>query len=326
MGFLDNSGDIILDAVLTDHGRKVMAKGDGSFQITKFALGDDEINYKLYDYNHASGSSYYDLQIIQTPVLESFTNNTSTMKSMLFTFEDNNLEYLPVMKINTNVAANKQHASGLHLIAVDAYTEGTDNNNGATGPTSNRVGREINSTSQEPGVLFTTTKGDYQIRVDQGIDNESFISNPSFDHVEEIYTIQVDGNLCSVVNSLGDALSTTNVGPTFNTTADDDNMVNYVVAKSNDATGIVSKLFDDEGPQVAGLNGLGTKMIFKLQPTNILAQNNAYFLKYGFKTTVTPSYGGGALNVYAIDSIVRITGNRFGYSIDVPVRFVKQIP
>ena len=51
MGFLDNSGDIILDAVLTDTGRMRLAKGDGSFKISKFALADDEIDYKLYDKN-----------------------------------------------------------------------------------------------------------------------------------------------------------------------------------------------------------------------------------------------------------------------------------
>ena len=38
MGFLDNSGDIILDAVLTDTGRARLARADGSFQITKFIL------------------------------------------------------------------------------------------------------------------------------------------------------------------------------------------------------------------------------------------------------------------------------------------------
>ena len=48
MGFLDNSGDIILDAVLTDTGRMRLAKGDGSFKVSKFALGDDEIDYGLY--------------------------------------------------------------------------------------------------------------------------------------------------------------------------------------------------------------------------------------------------------------------------------------
>ena len=48
MAFLDNSGDIILDAVLTDTGRLRLAQGDGSFKISKFAIGDDEINYALY--------------------------------------------------------------------------------------------------------------------------------------------------------------------------------------------------------------------------------------------------------------------------------------
>ena len=57
MAFLDNSGDIILDAVLTDHGRKLLAQGDGSFEITQFALADDEIDYSLYVNNHASGSA-----------------------------------------------------------------------------------------------------------------------------------------------------------------------------------------------------------------------------------------------------------------------------
>ena len=65
MAFLDNSGDIILDAVLTDHGRKLLAKGDGSFQITKFALGDEEINYGLYNATHSSGSAFYDVEILQ---------------------------------------------------------------------------------------------------------------------------------------------------------------------------------------------------------------------------------------------------------------------
>ena len=85
MAFLDNSGDIILDAVLTDTGRKRLAKGDGSFRITKFAFGDDEINYTLYDLNHASGSAYFDLNILQSPIFEAFTNNTSVMKSRLLT-------------------------------------------------------------------------------------------------------------------------------------------------------------------------------------------------------------------------------------------------
>ena len=62
MAFLDNSGDIILDAVLTDTGRYRLAKGDGSFRIAKFALGDDEIDYSLY--NKMTSSAYVDLDIL----------------------------------------------------------------------------------------------------------------------------------------------------------------------------------------------------------------------------------------------------------------------
>ena len=41
--FLQNNGDIILDAVLTDYGRKLLAKGDGSFNIVKFAFHGSSI-------------------------------------------------------------------------------------------------------------------------------------------------------------------------------------------------------------------------------------------------------------------------------------------
>ena len=84
MGFLDNSGDIILDVVLTDHGRMLLAKGDGSFQITKFALSDEEVDYSLYDKNHASGSAYYDLEIMQTPIFEATTALTCWRQQLVY--------------------------------------------------------------------------------------------------------------------------------------------------------------------------------------------------------------------------------------------------
>ena len=50
MGFLDNStNNIIVDAVLTDYGRELLARNDGSFSIKKFAFGDDEVDYTLYN-------------------------------------------------------------------------------------------------------------------------------------------------------------------------------------------------------------------------------------------------------------------------------------
>ena len=89
MAFLDNSGDIILDAVLTEVGRKRMA--NGNFRISKFGLGDDEINYEQYNKNHASGSAYYDLEILQTPVFEASTGKNSGINYGLLSFSNTNL-------------------------------------------------------------------------------------------------------------------------------------------------------------------------------------------------------------------------------------------
>jgi hypothetical protein len=101
MAFLDNSGDIILDAVLTELGRKKMARG--TFNITKYALGDDEINYELYNKNHASGSAYYDLEIMQTPIFESNTGQNASINYGLKSITNRRLFYMPAIKRNTLV-------------------------------------------------------------------------------------------------------------------------------------------------------------------------------------------------------------------------------
>lgn len=110
MAFLDNSGDIILDAVLTEEGRKAMS--NGTFQISKFSLGDDEINYKLYDRAHPSGSAYYDLEILQTPILESTTAINANINYGLLTIANTNLLYMPVFKknelVNNSVRTNNR--------------------------------------------------------------------------------------------------------------------------------------------------------------------------------------------------------------------------
>ena len=163
MGFLDNSGDIILDAVLTDHGRKLLAKGDGSFQITRFALADDEINYTLYNTSHASGSAYYDLEILQTPVLEAFTDNAGSVKSKLISYGSMNLLYLPVLKINQ--IEKKMHASGSFMIAVDRETEGTANDNTYS------VALDSAGGSVDGVLKGESLSGNNFIRIDQGIDS-----------------------------------------------------------------------------------------------------------------------------------------------------------
>ena len=75
MSFLNNQL-VTIDAILTKKGRELMARNDGSFQITQFALADDEIDYTLYNPNHPSGSSFFGEAIEKMPLLQAFTDDT----------------------------------------------------------------------------------------------------------------------------------------------------------------------------------------------------------------------------------------------------------
>jgi hypothetical protein len=84
MGYLDNSV-VTVDAILTKKGRELLARGDGSFRITQFALSDDEIDYTLYNPSHPSGSAFYGEAIEAMPLLEAFPDETQIMKYKLTT-------------------------------------------------------------------------------------------------------------------------------------------------------------------------------------------------------------------------------------------------
>ncbi len=117
MAFLDNSGDIILDAVLTETGRKRMA--NGNFAIVKFGLGDDEINYGKYNKNHASGSAYYDLEILQTPVFEASTGYNAGINYGLMSLTNPNILYMPTIKRNQLVNDSAKPVSNVYYLALN---------------------------------------------------------------------------------------------------------------------------------------------------------------------------------------------------------------
>ena len=119
MAFLDNSGDIILDAVLTDTGRQRMAQGN--FKIVKFALGDDEVNYALFNLNHPSGSGYEDLEILQTPIFEATTQ--VGLNSSLLSLTDNNLLYMSEMVLNEKLNTAVGRKNNTIYIAVNSQTK-----------------------------------------------------------------------------------------------------------------------------------------------------------------------------------------------------------
>jgi hypothetical protein len=109
MGYLNNAV-ITVDAILTTKGRQLLAKNDGSFRITQFALADDEVDYTMYNPNHPSGSAYYGEAILNMPLLEAFPEETQIMKYKLVTLPRGTAK-MPVLNLNYSSLIMNQGAS-----------------------------------------------------------------------------------------------------------------------------------------------------------------------------------------------------------------------
>ena len=247
MAFLDNSGDIILDAVLTDTGRMRLAQGDGSFKITKFALGDDEINYSLYNKDHASGSAYYDLEVLQTPVFEAFTNNTSNLNSKLMSMSRTNILYMPILRLNTkNLGGNtkfQHHFAFMYdrpedtdnfpvtwkdtkfVVAVDEDTHNALEKQADGGVNFTKRGKVI----QGWGAGTDAFRGGV-IRIDQGIDTNAISPTVPLDAdlYESAYIIELDYRLGRL--KAGAVKTHAQAAVNF---IDDDNIASYYVTNTN---------------------------------------------------------------------------------------------
>ncbi len=313
MAFLDNSGDIILDAVLTDTGRHRLARGDGSFRIAKFALGDDEINYTLYDKTNQSGSAYYDLSILQTPVLEAFTNNTSLMKSKLISIPRTNLLYLPVIVQNTKDTSGKPYAN----IGGESYLVLVDN---AT---------EIDfGASLASGILKgASSNGNNYIRADQGLNTTEIpVTFPlDADLVETQYIVEIDNRLGQLTTQAG--------GGTANVSfIDDDQIASYYFSLNTDSGYVMipeGATADPASGQEGSKNEIagprGTIIKFGIKASIDLNSSTFLFTQLG-DTILGSALGAGVTGTTYryIDSTVRISGATTGYRIDIPIRFLKK--
>jgi hypothetical protein len=98
MGFLQqDTNNIILDAVLTDTGRQLLARNDGSFSIIKFAPGDDEVDYTLIQkFGRTVGKEKIEKN---TPIFEALTNGAYAQKNRCISLSNPNLIRLPSLSL-----------------------------------------------------------------------------------------------------------------------------------------------------------------------------------------------------------------------------------
>jgi hypothetical protein len=109
MAILNNT-TVTVDAILTKKGRELLARNDGSFQITQFALADDEIDYTLYNPTHPSGSAFYGEAIEAMPMMEAFPDESQIMRYKLVTLPRGTSK-LPVISLGYNTISLRQGAS-----------------------------------------------------------------------------------------------------------------------------------------------------------------------------------------------------------------------
>ena len=337
MAFLDNSGDIILDAVLTDLGRKRLAQG--SFNIVKFALGDEEIDYNLYDSSRPEGTAYYDLEILQTPILEAFTSDQSLMKSKLLTLSNNNTQYLPILKINNTIPGCKPYApfNGFYILAdsktynVDTHGQGGANVDGI-----------LHGVKNQHSVGGTT-----HMTIDQGmLDNAGTILSEFPGELEELgYIVKVDSRLLSLesyTSQVQGEYTTSDLDAQF---IDDDSIATYWISDSMVNSPITKKGMNypprernriaEANLEQVDIDTIGTFEVFdgplgsilRIVPkvTTSIRTSEELFDEIGkFETSTSIPFRGGNITKYKyIDTTVSVTGFNTGFSIDIPVRIIK---
>lgn len=303
MGLLDNSGDILLDAVLTDVGRQRLARGDGYFQITKFSLGDDEINYQLYNSSHPSGSAYYDIEILQTPVLEAFTDNGASVKHKLITVPRQDLLYLPILKLNeTNEStqrATSGNSAGSFVVCVNKATEELFD------PTNGIMHGE------------NPANGKVYIRIDQGLDNNMSPSRPLDDSlIETRYIVEIDNRLGQVISKDGK----TRAVPSY---VDDDHIASYNFSLGSDLDFVTENTITAAGGAQVIQGPRGTIIQFMLLASLDLNASSYFFTQLGGDVSMTNIGAISPAPFDYIDTIVRVTGVKTGRAIDIPVRYLR---
>ena len=246
----------------------------------------------------------------------SFSSCTSMMKSKLLTLTRTNILYLPVTRLHnggyqgTSTAEVSQRSvihsnTGMYVITCDTNTEDTTDSLIATTIRGKGIIKGTSPTNNESARIVLETGLD-TLRIPPSVDLPSDLS-------ENIFIMEMDDRLGQIASINGTVLPVSFI--------DDDNIASYYLSNTTDPDYIANIPATSEETTIQGPRG--TKLSFKLQASTDLATSNYLFTQLGSTTTATSANGGETLNIYYIDTIVKVTGATTGYRLDIPVRFVK---
>jgi len=330
MAFLDNSGDIILDAVLTEAGRRRMA--EGNFKITKFALGDDEIDYSLYNKNHASGSAYYDLEILQTPIFEAFTQVNAGINYGLLPTTATDLLYLPIMKVNelTVITADTRAiaSSGSSGMFMVTDSSGDDSSAAIRTVLSDNSINSINGNSPQTCVLLETGLNTGQGNVPNGTaaNRKSYLAANGL--IDSRLVVFYDSRFFNGVKGLAK-----NSG--FSNNGQDNALISQLILSDGSRASIQSGLDNYAAAMILGIKNQivqpssgtdteadlsvisGPKGIVAAVAPTINPGLDAEYSLYGGETTI------GISNCKFIDTTIFVQGTSTSAQLQIPIRIIK---
>ena len=150
MGYLDNSS-ITVDAVLTKKGREILKDG-GNLNITSFTLSDNQVDYRLWNPDHPSGSAFYGEAIENLPMLEASVHAEYNLRNRLVSLNQNTVAIPAIVLGNLDVSGG----------TVLTFNEGDENKGtisvdlvGFTGG-ANITGFQYYFVIQDPSIVSTT--------------------------------------------------------------------------------------------------------------------------------------------------------------------------
>ena len=330
MAFLDNSGDILLDVVLTSVGRKRLAAG--TFKPVKYAFGDQEINYGLYDSTNTNGSAYYDLSILQTPIEIAHTDASISLQTKLFTLTSANgdpqLLYLPKLKLDTtgNENANSVFATGRNAFAIvadaatyDALTDATSSLNAGfidgRSPDNASFGIRVRTPLGIDSATSNGPEGDSKTALDSSLDESRYNIVLDDRFIKLVSPAGVDQNGAAVGASIVPAAATSNL---FSA---DQFLRTYPISKTSQPALFVN------GPSVTDIQGpfqgpSTSRLLATTFSVNSLNQDNMFT---DHKVGNVSNYASTGIEMEVIQTSVKVVSFVYGYTLTVPLEIIRKV-
>ncbi len=307
MGFLTNQTTVV-DAILTDEGRRRLA--EGTFEIAKFALSDDEIVYSK------AQQTNYPSKFNETPIFEAISENTRAIKYKLLSM-DGSYTHLTSTKLvtekgpqNGTPQATGNNAGYYVIIATEATYDDHYQSGAVAVPDGFLPGYSKK--------LISKSENNY-IKIDHGI-NDDGQDNATYPYDQALpaelsetqFMVKLDYRLGRIITVDG-----LEVRPNY---VDDDFIATYIITNNSYPEFFETLIAEYSASPVKGSRGLRLKLPVAAA-TNINTASTAIWTDLGRQ--ITSFFSNGTTTARVIDATLEVQGVTTSVNITVPLRFVK---